>query len=242
MNRVKIVAKVLTVVMVVSDCNTFSDTAPMSGLFAAAVIDKVIIMKNTILKKAIIPICIIHLLYLCGWAIAGNIDPDAEEHKYAWGENIGWINFEPSSGPGVSVTDTEVTGYAWAENAGWIKMDPDFGGVVNDGSGNLSGDAWGENTGWISLSCQDSGTCDDVEYGVVVDPCNGTFSGCAWGENIGWISFDASGPISYKVTTSWRLDTDKDGIPDCNDNTLFEGGGGVTRNESNSDGCFISTL
>ncbi len=64
----------------------------------------------------------------------------------------------------------------------------------------------------------------------------------AWGENIGWISFDASGPISYKVTTSWRLDADKDGIPDCNDNTPFEGPGGLARNESNSDGCFISTL
>jgi hypothetical protein len=45
-----------------------------------------------------------------------NIDPDADGSQYAWGENVGWINFAPSTGPGVAVTDTAVYGFAWGEN------------------------------------------------------------------------------------------------------------------------------
>lgn len=40
---------------------------------------------------------------------------------YAWGENVGWINFNPSGG-GVTVADSQLTGYAWGENVGWINM------------------------------------------------------------------------------------------------------------------------
>ncbi len=192
-------------------------------------------MKKVFFRNVFIPVLSSLMLCLCSTAIAGNIDPDAQDHKYAWGETIGWINLEPTSGPGVTITDTEVTGYAWAENAGWIKMDPEYGGVVNDGSGNLSGEAWGENTGWISFSCEDSGTCGDVDYGVAVDPCDGTITGCAWGENTGWISFE-----SAVISSSWRLDTDGDGTPDCSDETPTGetyGGGG-----SSGGDCFISTL
>jgi hypothetical protein len=32
-------------------------------------------------------------------ATGGNIDPDNNGSQYAWGENIGWINFQPSFGP-----------------------------------------------------------------------------------------------------------------------------------------------
>jgi len=57
-------------------------------------------------------------------AIAENIDPGGDGSKYAWAENIGWINAEPSGngGPGVQVSDFEVTGYMWGENAGWISL------------------------------------------------------------------------------------------------------------------------
>ncbi len=219
----------------------------MYGRFAEGMIDDLIIftsidqgeviMCSRIFKQGIVTF-ILCILISGGLTYAGNIDPN---HKCAYGENIGWVNLEPTSGPGVTVADAEVTGYAWAENVGWIKMDPEYGGVVNDGNGNLSGDAWGENTGWISFSCEDSGTCGDVEYGVTVDPCDGTFSGCAWGENTGWISFEADGPVSFEITTSWRLDTDTDGIPDCSDETPFGGTEGGSGGGS-SGICFISTL
>jgi hypothetical protein len=89
---------------------------------------------------------LILVLYPIG-TFAGNIDPDNDDSKYAWGENVGWINFDPSLGSGVRVTDSAVEGYAWGENIGWINLSPTNGGVDNDGNGNLSGYAWGENVG-----------------------------------------------------------------------------------------------
>ena len=113
--------------------------------------------------------------------LAENIDPDNDGSRYAWGENVGGINFKPSQGPGVTVTSSALTGYAWGENIGWINLSPTGGGVVNDGVGNLSGYTWGENVGWINFG-PGSG-------GVKIDPLTGLFSGWAWGENIGWINF-----------------------------------------------------
>lgn len=160
---------------------------------------------------------------------AGNIDL---YDKYAYGENVGWLNFAPNEGPGVTVNNDYVTGFVWAENIGWVNLSPTtYGGVNNDGDGNLSGYAWGENVGWINFA-PDFG-------GVTIDPGTGEFSGYAWGENVGWINF---APNGIPVKTSWRgavdncpndpnktdpgecgcgvpdVDTDNDGTPDCNDN------------------------
>ena len=134
--------------------------------------------------------------------LPGGIDPDNDGSRFAWGENIGWINFKPGLGPVVTVTDTALTGYAWGENVGWINLDLAGGGVVNDGAGNLSGFAWGENTGWISFSCVNTGTCASVDYGVQIDPVTGEFSGHAWTENTGWINFDPA--AGGGAETSWR--------------------------------------
>ena len=114
-------------------------------------------------------------------AHAANIDP---AKKFAWGENVGWFNFAPSQGPGVTVTESAVTGFAWAENIGWINLSPESGGVFNDGQGNLSGYAWGENVGWINFA--------PIGGGVRITPA-GFFVGFAWGENIGWINFAPTG-------------------------------------------------
>jgi hypothetical protein len=129
---------------------------------------------------------VIIIVLASGRAFAGNMVADS----LAWGENIGWINFSPSQGPGVTVTDSAITGYACGENIGWINFSPAISsGVVNDGSGNLSGYAWGENIGWINFD------------GVKINPATGVFSGYAWGENIGWINF---APNGVPIKTSWR--------------------------------------
>ena len=132
-----------------------------------------------------------------GAACAENIDPNNDDSQYAYGENVGFLNFEPggNGGSGAEVTDTKVTGYAWAENIGWLNLSPtSFGGVVNDGTGILSGYAWGENVGWINFK--------PAGGGVTID-ANGNFDGYAWGENIGWIHFK-NNAIPYKVQTSWK--------------------------------------
>jgi hypothetical protein len=115
---------------------------------------------------------------------AENIDPQNTNNQYAYGENVGWINFEPLATSGALVSRDKVAGYIWAENIGWINLSPEtYGGVFNDGYGNLSGYAWGENVGWINF---------DPNYGGVSIDHNGNFSGYAWGENIGWINFNSA--------------------------------------------------
>ena len=132
---------------------------------------------------------------------AENIDPYEDGSQYAYGENVGWLNFEPSEGPGVTVSDANLTGYVWAENIGWINLSPStYGGVSNDGTGLLTGLAWGENVGWINFNPKVAG--DANHYGVTIDH-EGNFDGWAWGENIGWIHFRSKVPPLYKVQTSW---------------------------------------
>jgi len=126
-------------------------------------------------------------------AYAENIDPNEDGSQYAYGENIGWLNFEPSvAGPdvGATVSSDKLTGFIWAENIGWINLSPaSYGGVFNDGAGNLSGYAWAENVGWLNFDPNVPG--DSNDYGVTIDS-DGDFDGWVWGENIGWIHFQAS--------------------------------------------------
>jgi len=113
----------------------------------------------------------------------GTID---STYKYAWGENVGWINFGTANG-NVHVTDSGLSGYALSETVGWINLD----NVVNDGEGNLSGYGWSENTGWIKFN--------PANGGVIINS-SGEFTGSALSETVGWIIFGGD----YKVTTDWR--------------------------------------
>jgi hypothetical protein len=137
---------------------------------------------------------------------AENIDPYNDDSQYAYGENIGWMNFEPDTGDGVQVECDMLTGFVWAENIGWISMScentgscgtVDYG-VTNDGWGNLAGFAWAENVGWISFSCDNTTSCGMVDYGVTID-ADGNFDGWAYGENIGWIHLASITPGAYDV-------------------------------------------
>jgi hypothetical protein len=127
-------------------------------------------------------------LFCCPILHAENIDPYNNDSQYAYGENVGWINFQPNEGPGVHVSSTKIVGYVWAENIGWISLSCENTGtcetvgygVINDGAGNLSGYAWAENIGWINFN---------PTGGRVTIDDNGNFNGYAWGENIGWINF-----------------------------------------------------
>jgi hypothetical protein len=175
-------------------------------------------MKNKVWKQAFVSIFSVTFLLFPGAGYAENIDPDDDGSQYAWGENVGWFNAEPSGngGPGVEVEDTKLTGYIWAENIGWVSLScentsscatVDYG-VTNDGCGDLSGYAWAENVGWISFSCENTSSCGTVDYGVSIDPNTGEFAGYAWGENIGWVSLSCENTsscatVDYGVTTSW---------------------------------------
>ncbi len=163
-------------------------------------------MKNNKLTSAVFMSTAL-LLGLVGITYAaGNIDA---VNKWAWGSNIGWLNFNPTHG-GVTVYEDHLEGYAWAENIGWVRLGTYTGGeshtyansaagnygVNNDGDGNLSGYAWGASVGWVNFA-PDRG-------GVMIDPSTGQFDGYAWGENIGWIHFKNTEGSAYKVVTAWQ--------------------------------------
>lgn len=116
-------------------------------------------------------------------------------YKYAWGEDMGWINFGCDEGCDVEVTDNNISGYVWSSNFGWINLNPSNGGVKNTDEGVLSGYAWSSNLGWInfdgvtigtdgrflgyatvkstnsriSFSCKNGDSCDDANFGVKTD-------------------------------------------------------------------------
>ena len=152
---------------------------------------------------------------LAAWAGDTGTDP---AHKYAWGENVGWLNAH-SDHHTVTIHYSEgtggwLTGHVWAENIGWIVMgSPGGGPYANDTAenwgvnlaedGKLSGYAWGENVGWINF--------EQVHGKPTINPANGDFWGYAWGENIGWVSFRGVSP-DYGVRTL-AFDTQPMGTP-----------------------------
>ena len=139
-------------------------------------------------------------------ALASSTDGTIDStYKYAWGENIGWVNFGTSNG-NVHVTDSGLSGYALSENIGWIYL----GDITNNnGVGTLSGYAWSENTGWIKFN--------PTNGGVIINS-SGEFTGSALGENIGWIIFGGD----YKVKTDWRP---RSARPACNNSSDDDGDG-----------------
>ena len=143
----------------------------------------------------------------------GTID---STYKYAWGENIGWINFGTTNGD-VHITDSSLSGYALSETVGWINLN----NVVNDGAGNLSGYAWSENTGYINFNPTNSR--------VIINSL-GEFTGSALSENIGWIIFDCN--TSACVKTDWLGQSAR---PQCN-NSLDDDSDGLT-DYPNDPGC-----
>jgi hypothetical protein len=75
-------------------------------------------MKNQNMIKGMILLASVVLCVNVGFA--ENIDPYGDGSQYGYGENVGWLNFEPSEGEGAHVGQTQLTGYVWAENIGWV--------------------------------------------------------------------------------------------------------------------------
>jgi hypothetical protein len=149
------------------------------------------------------------LIFCCVNLNAENIDPYNNGSQYAYGANVGWLNFEPNTddpNAGAMVSRDGLTGYVWVPNIGWVSLSCSNTnscgrvsyGVVNDGNGNLSGYAWNANAGWISFSCENTESCERVNYGVTIDSI-GNFNGWAYGENIGWVNFNSADLFGYNV-------------------------------------------
>lgn len=134
---------------------------------------------------------------------AGAVDEIDPSHRYAWGENIGWLNWrdagDPPGSQGVHIHDAILSGFIWGETVGWINVGSgapasgdryangdggDFG-VNVDPAGDLYGYAWGENIGWVQFDTRSLGALR-----ARVDRTAHRFRGYIWGENVGWINLD----------------------------------------------------
>jgi len=149
------------------------------------------------------------LAVLCAGALtalgSGNIDAN---NRFAWSEDAGWFDFNPTNG-GVTVVVTAnqkwLSGYAWAENIGWVELGNASGGPysnsgtntwgVNIAASKLTGYAWSETCGWVRF--------DPPNAQVTIDWSNGKFDGYAWAENVGWVHFRNGSP-AYNVQTTAR--------------------------------------
>jgi len=108
---------------------------------------------------------------------------DGSVSGYAWSENIGWIDFQPSgpypTNPSYSAKREGNTLTGWARILS-----------IKDAADNNNSGGW---QGWIKLS----GTAQDgSSYGVKIDPATRKLSGYAWSDELGWISFDRASTTS----------------------------------------------
>jgi hypothetical protein len=119
-------------------------------------------------------------------------------NRYAYGANIGWMDWHADGTNGAVIGNFACSGYIYSANVGWINLGSgsptngisyqniasnDFGvnnaGVTVPGYFNLRGYAYGANIGWINF---------ENNGGAAVSMVTGQLTGYAWSANCGWIS------------------------------------------------------
>lgn len=172
-----------------------------------AILNKKMIKKNTFricVKKLSFPRFLALIFLLLFVIIFNNNLAYASEtlgtidgtYKYAWGENIGWVNFACDN-CNINITDNGISGDAWSKQYGWINLNPTTSGIKNNGEGLLSGSAWSSNLGWINFT------------GVTIDT-RGDFWGYATIKsdnsriNFNCANADSCSSANFKVKTDWR--------------------------------------
>ncbi len=142
-------------------------------------------------------------LYILHSAYAAPTTIDAANH-YAYGANLGWIDWRGDTANGAVVGLSVVSGNIYSANVGWINLGDgtpvngqtylnnsatDFG-VNRDAAGNLRGYAYGANIGWINF---------EANGAPKMDLLTGQFSGSVYSANCGWISL--SNATTYVQST-----------------------------------------
>lgn len=153
-------------------------------------------------------------------------------NAYSWGANVGYLNWRPTPGDGVSVGAYICQGYIYGANVGWINLGngnpadhihyannstSDFGvnfvlDPNNSGHGLLRGYAYSANIGWIDFEASGN------PYVII---SNGKLRGFVWSANTGWINLDDLNVFVSTDTIDPGVDTDGDGLPDAWEYTYF---------------------
>ncbi len=166
--------------------------------------------------------------------------------KYAWGENVGWLNFRDANthADGVYVGGSYLSGWIWGENIGWINVgngggpyantdDTNFGVNIDQTNGDLHGMAYAENVGWINF---DGGALAAPPNPARYDTTAKRFRGYAWAANVGWINLDETASPQFVATASIK-DCDSDGDVDGIDFAVFASCFNKAGNPPRTAGC-----
>lgn len=145
-----------------------------------------------------------------------------------------FINWAPTNGTPVVVSDTEITGEIWGESVGWITLNPTNSGVTNTCDGELGGYAWGENTGWINFNPTNATGANDPQ----IDPNTGEITGTVWAQNYGWIQLDSPDGSFSGLVTDWTPTCD---IP-VNGVCGSADGGTFSSAPANGDRCSVGAV
>jgi hypothetical protein len=157
-------------------------------------------------------------------------------NRYAWGANVGWLDFRVDATNGASLGLLYCTGHLWSANCGWISLGqcPTNGhrysntsandwGVNHDGRGRLRGLAYGANIGWVAFESNGNPR---------VDLLTGALDGHAYAANVGWISLSNGHAFVQTDYLATGPDADLDGIPDpwerATTGSLTNLGGGIS--------------
>jgi hypothetical protein len=151
-------------------------------------------------------------------------------NRYAYGSNLGWLDWRGDTNHGVVIATNVCSGYIYSANVGWINLGSGFPvnglhyqnnsasdfGVNLDASGNLTGYAYGGNIGWITF---------EQTYGQPkVNLATGNLSGYVWSANCGWISL--SNTVAHVQTTAIQQSAPPVTAPKLGGITFAADGGG----------------
>src|ERR1051325_411487 len=147
-------------------------------------------------------------------------------NKFAYGANLGWMDWRGDTNSGTVIGEFVCSGYLWAANVGWIHLGsnaPANGvqyrnnsatdyGVNHDGQGNLRGFAYGANIGWVNF--ENTGAPE-------VDLKTGRLSGSIYSANCGWISLNNAFAFLQTDSLAPGADVGGNGLPDAWERTYF---------------------
>jgi hypothetical protein len=163
---------------------------------------------------------LLSLLFLLSVGSASAVTTINAINKYAYGANIGWMDWRGDTNNGAVIGEYVCSGYIYAANVGWINLGTgaptngiqyqnlsasDFG-VNQDGLGNLRGYAYGANIGWINFET----------FGAPkVDLKTGKMTGSVWSANCGWIGLSNAFAVVQTDTIPGGADSDSNGLADA---------------------------
>ena len=169
-------------------------------------------------------------LVLLAWfslaGVAGAATTINAANRFAYGANIGWIDWRGDVASGAVIGAFVCSGRIYSANVGWIDLGNgtpangvryqnnsgvDFG-VNHDGAGNLSGYAYSANTGWLTFT--NTASTGESFDGPKLNLLTGRLSGFVWSANCGWISLSNEFAFVQTDTMDCGPDLDGDGIPD----------------------------